>query len=89
LLKQFAISIAHAGLAEIVFCLTVTIALVTSPGWRRGYSAGLPNDRVLQKIAIATTRSQFVSRRRSESQFAPSLWQSVASAVSADLSWLR
>ena len=25
-----AISIAHAGLAQIVFCLTVTIALVTS-----------------------------------------------------------
>src|SRR6188472_1287162 len=35
-----AISIAHASLAEIVFCLTVTIALVTSPGWRRGYAAG-------------------------------------------------
>ena len=34
------ISIAHASLAQIVFCLTVTIALVTSPGWRRGYDAG-------------------------------------------------
>jgi len=55
-----AISIAHAGLAEIVFCLTVTIALVTSPGWRRGYSAGLPNDRVLQKIAIATTATVYL-----------------------------
>ena len=29
------ISIAHASLAQIVFCLTVTIALVTSPGWKR------------------------------------------------------
>jgi heme A synthase len=27
------VSIAHAGLAQLVFCLTVTIALVTSPGW--------------------------------------------------------
>ena len=55
-----AISIAHAGLAEIVFCLTVTIALVTSPGWRRGYTAGLPDDRVLQKVAIATTATVYL-----------------------------
>src|SRR6188768_3715055 len=55
-----AISIAHAGLAEIVFCLTVTIALVTSPGWRRGYSGGLPDDRLLQKIAMATTVTVYV-----------------------------
>ena len=33
-----AISIAHASLAQIVFCLTVTIALATSPGWKRGYT---------------------------------------------------
>jgi len=32
------ISIAHASLAQIVFCLTTTIALVTSPGWRRRYA---------------------------------------------------
>jgi cytochrome c oxidase assembly protein subunit 15 len=32
------ISIAHAGLAEIFFCLTVTIAVATSPGWLAGYS---------------------------------------------------
>ncbi len=55
-----AISIAHASLAEIVFCLTVTIALVTSTGWRRGYAAGLPDDRVLQKLAIATTATVYV-----------------------------
>jgi cytochrome c oxidase assembly protein subunit 15 len=29
-----AISISHAGLAQIFFCLTVTIALVVSPTWR-------------------------------------------------------
>src|SRR4030095_15757314 len=33
-----AISIAHASLAQIVFCLTTTIALVTSRGWQRGYA---------------------------------------------------
>jgi len=48
-----AISIAHASLAQILFCLTVTIALATSSGWRRGYGQG--DDRTLQHIAIATT----------------------------------
>src|SRR5215208_2582468 len=33
-----AISIAHASLAQIVFCLTTTIALVTSRDWKRGYA---------------------------------------------------
>src|SRR3990167_7036857 len=33
------ISIAHASLAQIVFCLTVAIALVTSRGWTRGTAA--------------------------------------------------
>jgi heme a synthase len=55
-----AISIAHASLAEIVFCLTVTIALVTSAGWKRGYAAGLPDDRTLQKLAIATTTTIYL-----------------------------
>src|SRR6187549_4066935 len=35
------ISIAHASLAQIVFCLTITIAVATSPGWKRGYSSAL------------------------------------------------
>jgi cytochrome c oxidase assembly protein subunit 15 len=54
------ISIAHASLAQIVFCLTATIALVTSPGWRRGYVArdgahvSKADDRTLQRVAIAT-----------------------------------
>ncbi len=55
-----AISIAHASLAQLVLCLTVVIALVTSPGWTRGYapdrvrpvsSASLPP----QRMAIAAT----------------------------------
>ena len=39
-----AISISHAGLAQIFFCLTVAIALVTSPTWRRSARA-LVDDR--------------------------------------------
>jgi heme a synthase len=63
-----AISIAHAGLAQLVFCLTVSIALFTSPGWRRGYASrdagrkGPPyghetgvDDRTLQATAAVTT----------------------------------
>jgi cytochrome c oxidase assembly protein subunit 15 len=34
-----AVSTAHAGLAEIFFCMTVAIALFTSPRWIRGYGA--------------------------------------------------
>jgi cytochrome c oxidase assembly protein subunit 15 len=52
------ISIAHASLAEIVFCLTVTIALAQSPGWKNGYTsrsgAAVPDDLLLRKIAAIT-----------------------------------
>jgi cytochrome c oxidase assembly protein subunit 15 len=50
------ISIAHASLAQIVFSLTMTIAVVTSPGWMRAYSdrGAAPDDRALQRIAIVT-----------------------------------
>jgi cytochrome c oxidase assembly protein subunit 15 len=64
------ISISHAGLAQIVFCLATTIALVTSRGWQRGYrgarirdpgsgirdpGSGVREDRVVQRMAILTT----------------------------------
>ena len=51
------ISIAHASLAQIVFGLTMTIALVTSPGWKRAYSAPgpAPDDLTLQRVAMVTT----------------------------------
>jgi cytochrome c oxidase assembly protein subunit 15 len=52
------ISISHAGLAQLVFCLTATIALVTSRGWHDAYARGgmvLRDDRVLRQIAIITT----------------------------------
>ncbi len=57
------ISISHAGLAQLVFCLTVTIALATSRGWQQGYGrrgALLADDRVLQKAAMATTAAIYL-----------------------------
>ena len=53
------ISIAHASLAEIVFCLTVAIALVESPGWKAAYVRGPQgsapqDDALLRKLAVAT-----------------------------------
>lgn len=51
------VSIAHASLAQIVFGLTVAIALFTSPGWKRAYAGrGTgPDDRLLQTLAAVTT----------------------------------
>jgi heme a synthase len=50
-----AISTAHAGLAQIFFCLTVAIALVTSPGWRSAPRTGWVDDPMLRRVATATT----------------------------------
>jgi cytochrome c oxidase assembly protein subunit 15 len=48
-----AISIGHAGLAQIFFCLTLTLALVTSPGWK---NATAPvDDAMLRRAALVTT----------------------------------
>jgi heme a synthase len=53
------VSTAHAGLAEIFFCLTVAIALFTSPGWMAGYGRGTGaagvDDGTLRRLATATT----------------------------------
>ena len=50
------ISTAHAALAEIFFCMTVAIALFTSPGWIEGYRDTLgPGDAVLRRAATTTT----------------------------------
>lgn len=46
------VSIAHAGLAQLVFCLTVAIALVTSPGWKM--VGAVTADRVLQRLTVVT-----------------------------------
>ena len=57
-----AVSTAHAGLAEIFFCMTVAIAIFTSPGWIAGYPstdsgrADLgADDPGLRRIVTATT----------------------------------
>src|SRR6185437_15959702 len=64
-----AVSIAHASLAQIVFCLTATIALVTSPGWRDGYAtksqipntkSQIPRDLTLERLGIVTTSIIYV-----------------------------
>jgi heme a synthase len=48
-----AVSIAHAGLAQVFFCLTITLALVTSPGWR---DAPAPvDDATLRRLSTVTT----------------------------------
>jgi cytochrome c oxidase assembly protein subunit 15 len=51
------VSIAHAGLAQIVFSLLVTIALVTSRGWT---TTAPIHDRPLQFVAAATTAAVYV-----------------------------
>ena len=51
-------STAHAGLAEIFFCMTVAIALFTSPGWIAGHDARGPiavDDAHVRRRAGATT----------------------------------
>src|SRR5215510_4716371 len=47
-----AISTAHASLAEIFFCLTVAIALFTSPGWS---TTQIADDTRLRQLATTTT----------------------------------
>jgi cytochrome c oxidase assembly protein subunit 15 len=52
------VSIAHASLAQLVFCTTVSIALFTSAGWVRAYDRGAgptPDDAALRGVALATT----------------------------------
>ncbi|MCA1559694.1 MAG: COX15/CtaA family protein [Acidobacteria bacterium] len=46
------ISIGHAALAQLFFCMTVGLALFTSRGWRAGDPADAP---MLRRLALATT----------------------------------
>ena len=57
-----AISTAHAGLAEVFFCLVVSIALFTSPGWIDGY--GRTATRKRNYITGAVERRSGQSRTR-------------------------
>ena len=49
-----AISTAHAGLAQIFFCITIAIALFTSPGWTKPAHDAV-DDRTLRVVATTTT----------------------------------
>jgi len=47
------ISIGHAGLAQLFFCITLSLALFTSPGWRA--TVDPVDDPTLRRIALTTT----------------------------------
>ena len=47
------VSIGHAGLAQMFFCMTVSLALFTSPGWRARQDA--VDDATLRRITVVTT----------------------------------
>jgi cytochrome c oxidase assembly protein subunit 15 len=47
------ISIGHAGLAQLFFCLTISLALFTSPGWKAARNP--VDDPLLRHVALATT----------------------------------
>ncbi len=49
-----AVSTAHAGLAQIFFCMTVAIALFTSPGWTAPKYSPV-DDHLLRLVATTTT----------------------------------
>jgi cytochrome c oxidase assembly protein subunit 15 len=51
------ISIGHAALAQIFFCLTLTLALDTSQGWKT--AADTVDDKMLRRAAAATTALVF------------------------------
>jgi cytochrome c oxidase assembly protein subunit 15 len=49
-----AVSVSHAGLAQIFFGLTVTLALVTSAGWRAPSVAPVDDDRLRARLIVVT-----------------------------------
>src|SRR5262245_32035440 len=58
LLLPPAVSIGHAGLAQIFFCLTLTVAVVTSPGWRGTITPVA--DPMLRRLTTATTAAVYI-----------------------------
>ena len=48
------VSIGHAGLAQLFFCLTVSLALFTSPSWRHP-RLPLVDDPMLRRVTLTTT----------------------------------
>ncbi len=54
------VSVAHACLGQIFFCLIATIALVTSPSWREGVSAADAPPPASRAVFLATAGALFV-----------------------------
>ena len=54
LLLPAPVSIGHAGLAQLFFCLTITLALFTSP-WMDERRSRAVDDPTLRRVALATT----------------------------------
>jgi cytochrome c oxidase assembly protein subunit 15 len=55
------ISIAHAGLAELFFCITVTLAFVTSDKWtRRSPATEVPQAALVQRFALGSTVTIYI-----------------------------
>jgi heme a synthase len=53
LLLPAPVSIGHAGLAQLFFCITVSLAIFTSPGWKTITKPVV--DPMLQRVALTTT----------------------------------
>jgi heme a synthase len=53
LLLPAPVSIGHAGLAQLFFCLIVCLSVFTSPGWRG--AGDPPDDPALRRLAAVTT----------------------------------
>ncbi len=55
------VSIAHASLAQLFFCLTVSLAVITSPVWQREHPWRRENSAPsLRRLAAATTLAVFL-----------------------------
>ncbi|MGE5813771.1 MAG: COX15/CtaA family protein, partial [Acidobacteriota bacterium] len=52
------VSIGHAGLAQIFFCMMIAIAVFSSKGWMASHAA--IDDPVLRRIAIATVATVYI-----------------------------
>jgi cytochrome c oxidase assembly protein subunit 15 len=52
------VSIGHAALAQLFFCITLSLALFTSPGWREAQPVA--DDPALRRVAAATTAIIYV-----------------------------
>src|SRR5664280_3415388 len=56
-----AISIAHAGLAEMFFCITIMLAFFTSEKWVQGPSAlETPKAKLVRRLALASAIAVYV-----------------------------